>query len=250
MKKILITGPRSGIGKFLAKKLKNGNNSLYLLNRSNFEKIKKIKFDFIVHCAGKRPIFKSKNKIYDYYEDNIKLTEKITNLSFKKIIYFSTVDVYENSSLIKKENIKININNLKGIYPLTKLISESIIANKSQNYLIIRLPTLIGKTMRITSLYNILKKKNSFVPYSKNSIFNLVDYNTVYEIIIYWFKHNIKGIFNVASKKNIKISSLSKKSKYYGKNNYDVGNISITKINKIKKSFLENSIDVFNRHKA
>jgi nucleoside-diphosphate-sugar epimerase len=248
VKKILITGSKSGLGKFLAKELNTSSNKLFLLNRKNYKIIKKQFYDFIIHCAGKRPIYSENNEVYNYYKDNIKLTEKIVELKYKKIIFFSTIDVYEKNLKIKKENKKININNLKGIYPLTKLISENIISEKSKNFLILRVPTLIGKTMKRTSISKILKRKTDFIPYSKKSSFNLIDYKTIHRIIDYWLKNDLRGIFNVASKKNVKISDLSKGINSFGNNNYNVGNISINKIKKVNKSFVENSIDVMRRH--
>lgn len=248
MRKILITGSKSGLGKFLAKELNTYNNKLFLLNRKNYKVIKKQFYDFIIHCAGKRPIYSENNEVYNYYKDNIKLTEKIVELKYKKIIFFSTIDVYEKNLKIKKENKKININKLNGIYSLTKLISENIISKNSKNYLILRVPTLIGQTMKTTSIYKILKQKTDFIPYSKKSSFNLVDYETILKIINFWLTHNFRGIFNVASEKNIKIADISRGVNLFGKNDYDVGNICINKIKKINKSFVENSIDVIKRH--
>lgn len=248
MKKILITGSKSGLGKFLAKELNVNNNKLFFLNRKNYKVINQQSYDFIIHCAGKRPIYSENDEIYSYYKDNIKLTEKIVNLRYKKIIFLSTIDVYESNLEIKRENKKININKLKGIYTLTKLISENIISKNSKNYLILRVPTLIGHTMKTTSIYKILKKKTDFIPYSKKSTFNLVDYKTILKIINFWLKRNLKGVFNVASEKNIKISDISRGVNLFGKNDYDVGNICINKIKKVNKSFVENSIDVIKRH--
>ena len=105
MKKILITGSKSGLGKFLAKELNVNNNKLFL-NRKNYKVINQQSYDFIIHCAGKRPIYSENDEIYSYYKDNIKLTEKIVNLRYKKIIFLSTIDVYESNLEIKKRKQK------------------------------------------------------------------------------------------------------------------------------------------------
>ena len=70
----LITGINSGLGKYLYENLPNTVG----LNRStNFEAIKHIKYDTIVHCA-----FNKEMQITDYkkyLEDNILLTQKLKN---------------------------------------------------------------------------------------------------------------------------------------------------------------------------
>lgn len=248
MKNILITGHKSGLGKYIYNNLKK-KYEVKGLTRSNFKIIKNFSYDLIIHCAAKRPIYGGSNNILEYYKDNILLTEKITDLSFGRIIYISTIDVYEKSVNQKKENIEINPNFLTGIYPISKLISENIIKEKTKNFLILRLPSIIGSGTKKGSIYNLLRKKNNIISYSKESNFNIVDYSTILNIILYTFKKKIIGIFNVASKKNINIKNIiGKNFKNYGKYNYQVGKIDINKLKKINIKFIENTDQVIKKY--
>ena len=234
MKKVLLTGHKSGLGKFLKSKLKDYKILIY--NDQIFKK--NYFFDFIIHCAAKRPRYKKKISNIDYINSNIDLTRKLITLKFKKFIYISTIDVYPKNTKLKKENIIINLNKLETIYQLTKLSSEKILSYfYKDKSIILRLPSIIGKEMKKNIFYEIMytKKKNIKTHFSKKSKFNIVTYDEILNFLNKIFNKNIFGVFNLANKKNVSIENLAKKYKkkvIYGKTNYNVGNISIKKIQK------------------
>ena len=102
----LITGINSGLGKYLYESL---SHSVGLNRSTNFETIKHIEYDTIIHCA-----FNKENNISDYkkyLDDNIFLTQRLKKLKYKKFVYISSVDVYQKT---------------KNLYSHFKVFSETL----------------------------------------------------------------------------------------------------------------------------
>ena len=124
MRRFLITGINSGLGKYL---FNNLSNSLGL-DRNNFNLIKDEDYDTIIHCA-----FNKENNITDhkkYLDDNIFLTQRLKKLNYKNFVYISTVDVYQENPTM---------------YATFKKFSETLL---DKNDLILRCPMMLGDTMK------------------------------------------------------------------------------------------------------
>ena len=161
----------------------------------SFKKEKKFFKNIIVFASG---LANSKNINKKEFVREKKLLKKFLNIKKKKLIYFSTLDIFR-----KKKNAytrhKINIEN---------------ILKKKKNILIIRLPQLIGKSNNKHTIFNFLnfnlrinKKIKIFVNYYRNFI--------DVEDLIFYVKKLIKNkinfnIINIYNKKSIKIVSLLK----------------------------------------
>ena len=150
MKKMLITGVTSGMGKYLHEHL--GGEGL---TRKNAEKIfsEHKRFDAIIHCAynSKREV--NSENLYSYVCDNIALTEKLLDLPHKMFIFFSTVDVYPRAKGLHKEDEVIRLSDVTGMYAITKLISESLVTNKG-------LPFMMSKNGPLRSVEpNIMEER-------------------------------------------------------------------------------------------
>ena len=167
----------------------------------SFKREKKFFKNIIVFASG---LANSKNINKKEFVREKKLLKKFLNIKKKKLIYFSTLDIF-----IKKKNAymkhKINIEN---------------ILKKKKNILIIRLPQLIGKSNNKHTIFNFLnfnlrinKKIKIFVNYYRNFI--------DVEDLIFYVKKLIKNkinfnIINIYNKKSIKIVSLLKIFKKQG----------------------------------
>ena len=124
MEKFLITGTGSGLGKYLYENIPNTIG----LNRNNFAEIKTQSYDTIIHCA-----FNKENDITDYkkyLDDNIFLTQQLKTLNYKKFVYISTIDIYQ------------DFNNS---YIQFKKFSESMLNSTD---LILRCSMMLGNTMK------------------------------------------------------------------------------------------------------
>jgi nucleoside-diphosphate-sugar epimerase len=244
----LITGIKSGIGRYLYEKLGgvglSRENQEELLNKD----LKNHKFDVIIHCAFNSSKEISKRNLYQYYSDNVELTRKTLEIPHNKFIFFSSVDLYNKNDEISLETDEINLQN-KDVYALTKSISEVLIEQKSKSYLILRPTTMLGSYSRYSTIQKLIKEENPIIMLRENSIYNFILYEDVLSFIKESTKKNLEGIFNLASNDNISLKevvSILKKQINYGEILYKVGNISNRKINGITNIFNKTSLESFN----
>ena len=157
-----IIGFNGYIGSYLTKKIK----FKFKYNSKNISLLKKKKFNeayiaaphSLKYWAIKNPT--KDTNIVDNFIENLK------NLKTKKIIYFSSTDIYTNKHNVN-ENSKIIKKNLN-IYGYNRLRIEKYIIKNFKNYLIIRLPALFGWNLKKNFFYDLLNSKK-FKFYNKNT---------------------------------------------------------------------------------
>ena len=182
--KYLVTGIKSGLGKYLFKNLLNSDG----LYRNNFEEISSNKYDIIIHCAFNKKNILAYNEYYDYLDDNVFLTQRLLNLPYKKFIYISSVDIYGNNNM----------------YSMFKQFAESIVI-KNNNIVILRLPVLLGSEMKPNHLFKMLK--NEKISLSDKSTFNYILYSDLLNIILNYNFTNT--IYNIVSNDTISLKYIS-----------------------------------------
>ena len=166
-------------------------------------KIKKdlIRTNYIIYAAG---ISHSKTKSKRNLNKELSLFKIFSKNNFsKKVIYISTADATN------------NISN-KSLYVKNKIKIEKLIKKKFKNYIILRLPQIIGKS----------KNKNTLINYF---YFNIKNSKPL--VLIKNFKRNVLDIDDIL--KLIKIIVYSKKTKnkvIILSNRYSVQPIDIVKI--------------------
>lgn len=169
----------------------------------NLNKIKKdlIKTNYIIYAAG---ISHSKTKSKKSLNRELNLFKIFSKNNFsKKVIYISTADVTNNV---------LN----KSLYVKNKIQIEKLIKKKFKNYIILRLPQIIGKS----------KNKNTLINY-----FYFYIKNNKPLVLIKNFKRNVLDIDDIL--KLLKIIVYSKKTKnkvIILSNKYSVEPIDIVKI--------------------
>ena len=260
---ILITGSQGFLGRNLPKKLNKvgftcygigrgkwkGNNhkkwGYYkningTINKKNLLKFKKIKFKYLIHCAGgvspNTSLLKSITKKIDY-EKNV--SSIISTLNFfvhkkdlPKVILISTVSVYGNSKKkrIKEETKTKPISN----YSINKVIAENICKeyyhNKKIDFIILRGSSLYGNGLKRQIIYDvcskIFKKNNTFYG-TGNEVRDFIHIDDFTQFIKCILIKSFNGfyIINVGSGNGIKISEV---------------------INYIKKKFKDKKKPLFN----
>tara|TARA_E500000178_G_scaffold354867_1_gene425436 strand:- start:1169 stop:1876 length:708 start_codon:yes stop_codon:yes gene_type:complete len=179
----------------------------------NLNKIKKElkETNYIIYAAGiSHSKTKSKKELNRELNSFISFSKKNY---FKKIIYISTADVTNNI---------VN----KSLYVKNKIKIENLIKKKFKNYIILRLPQIIGKNRNMNTLINFFYlniKKNKPLILIKNFKRNVLDIDDVLKVI--------KIIINNKKLKN-RIITLS--------NKFNVQPIDIVKIFEKKMSKLVN----------
>jgi len=153
---------------FVGQKLLSQKKFKFLFNSKNINKIKNKKFNY-VFCAGAPGIKWMANKYpkQDLASINV-LKKNIENISCKKFILISTVDVYSNS--INKTEKNKPITSKKNFYGKNRLDLEKFVMKNFANFLIIRLTALVGKQLKKNILYDI-KNKFQLDKINKNSVY-------------------------------------------------------------------------------
>jgi dTDP-4-dehydrorhamnose reductase len=179
--KILVTGTNSGLGKYINNILPNS----IFLNRKNRKTIIKSReeYDIIIHCAfnTKNAGRKDVKDVFSYIDDNILLTNELTSIRHKKFVYISSIAVYDE---------------LISPYMQTKIYAESIVQNKSNNPLIVRCSSLLGRHMRKNTLTKIITEEKPKITLAKNSTYNLINHEDVLNFISDSCKKKVSGIFD------------------------------------------------------
>lgn len=223
MKKFLVTGCRSGLGKFLFESLGDVEG----LDRNNYHEISKKKYDTIVHCAFNKEVdIKNYKK---YIDDNIFLTQRLKKIEHKKFIYISSIDVYS-------ENLNV--------YSIFKKISESLLDTDD---LILRCSMIVGKTMGNNHLKKI-SSLESRISLSENSIFDYILMDDIKFFLENFDYKNLKGTFDFVSNNPIYLRDVKKFFKsntqtgdyVYNSNNEKFTNPIYKIVEKLNKSSIKN----------
>lgn len=247
---ILTVGTGSGIGKYIYQTL-GGKELTRATSPEELRALEKNGVDIIIHCARNDNTKVTSESLYNYINDNVFLTKRLTKIPHKKFIYFSSVEVYPKDRKEHFEDEIIDINELRTIYGVTKLMSETIVINDCKNYISIRAAALLGKEMKKNSFAQILADRHCKLSLAPNSNYNYVLYSDILEFIRYATKYDLTGIYNAAGAGNIKLSDLSDMigaKPQYGDYVYNIGEINTIKIAEIIPGFRRSSkenIEIF-----
>ena len=265
--KIIITGPNGFIARNIISKIKVKNEITLLSHKkprfSYLTKFKTVKFDLskniipeltcdvLIHAAAITP-----QKKYSYKEYNntnfISLKKIIKNIKIeKRIIFFSTSDIYKNQreTLNLKENLDIDIKKISN-YAKSKYKCENFLKKLNQNNhpfekIILRLPGIIGDNNHnnfISNLVNnILLDKKLFYFGGENLFNNIYHIDSLLKVIK---KLSRKGtnknfeIINIGSNEPLKINEVIQllNGKIVEKNsNQSKKNMFTTNVSKLNK---------------
>ena len=242
--KILITGNRSGLGRYLFEALPCCG-----LNREiGIENYKNDSFDTIIHCAYNRARDIGNVNLYNYTYDNVLLTYELTKVQHDRFIYISTVDVYPKNGELHKENELIEVKDIDSIYGITKLMSEEIIINNCENYLILRPTALLGPYIKPNSLTKIMDDDMENFTLSSGAQLNYVLHEDMLKFINLVIKKDLMGIYNLSSKENLPLFEIArivgKDCSECGTHHYWIGNIDNSKVTKIFPDFDKHTKDI------
>ncbi len=208
----------STYNKSFPKNLKNIKNvslkKLDLLDNLNFKK----KFDVLIHCASAIPDYNFDKKKIN--QTNVSGFKKILSIckknECKKIILLSTMDVYGDIQVNKvNENYigkKVNWygKSKKKMEDLLKIYCQK---NRIDGF-IFRLPGVVGKNSSHNFLSNLMKKikKNqNLIIYNPKAMFNnLIHVKNLCSIVEQILKKKGIKIYNLGTKKPLKIADVVK----------------------------------------
>jgi nucleoside-diphosphate-sugar epimerase len=132
---------------------------------------------------------------YEFEKETTLLNDTISKNKNKKLIYFSTVF----------------IDNIKSKYYTHKKNMETIIVEKCQNYLIVRLPQVVGYCGNSNNLFNFLKNKincGDEIQIDKSAIRSLIDVDDVYKIVTNIIPKYSNQILNLKGIEDVYVSDI------------------------------------------
>lgn len=246
---ILTTGVKSGIGRYIYENL-GGIGFSRDSSLEDWQKIRKDGADIIIHCAANSSHEITSRNLFEYVNDNIFLTQEIATIPHKKFIFFSSIDVYPKNNINHQEDENIIVDEVNGIYGMSKLISESLINRLSKNFLILRCAGLLGIHSRRYNLIKLIEDSHPILFLSGDSVLNYILYSDILNFIKFAISNNLCGIFNIASLENItlfEIAEMLGKKVKFGNYQYNCGNIDNRKVTAVFPSFRKNSKEVVNQ---
>ena len=217
-KKVLVTGVKSGLGKYIYNLLP-GCTGLVRENRKDIIE-KNDSYDLIIHCAFKAQ-GAGKNNINDYYkyvDDNILLTKELTSLKHNKFVYISSIIAYS-------EEVSA--------YKYSKLFSEAIVEKTSNSPLIVRCSSLLGEAMRYNTLMKIINDETSEITLTKDSTYNFIRHSDLLEFILKAAKKDVTGVVDFVASDYIELKEVVDRlnsSVAYGSYTFKTPNASNTRL--------------------
>ncbi len=130
-------------------------------------------------------------------------------IRFNKFIHISTVDVYPDTSSIEltKESLNINTDKL-GNYGFHKLYAENYVKHFCENFLIFRLPGLVGNGLTKNPAYDFIHPHKK-VMISERSQLNFIHTDFIAESIFKIAELGLKNeTYNLAASNSIEISKI------------------------------------------
>lgn len=190
MAKYLVTGIKSGLGKYLYENLPDAHG----LDRGGFNLIKNEEYDTIIHCAFNKA--QSSTDIGDHYgylEDNILLTQDLLKLKYRKFIYISTIDVH---------------NPTPNVYGLFKRFAESVV-KRHVGTIILRPSMILGQDTKPNHVSK-LRDNITSIGLSGDSKFNYILNSDILKFIESYSLRCPEGIIDFVANSSVKLSDTHK----------------------------------------
>ena len=230
---IFLIGGTGLVGSGFLRYFKEKKIPFKLITSKNKKKFFNKKCNLLIDCNGngsKRAGIK--DPFFDFNASVLTVVENLIKIKYKKYIYISTSQVYENLSnkIFTKEDFLINFKKINN-YGFNKYIAEMYVKKYVSNYLIIRLPYVIGPGLKRNPFYDIPNKRETYL--TLNSDINCIHTDTIAKLTMQINKNNNKKTYNLGSKENIKVREILK-----------MCNIGINELKKTKKTKDFNKINL------
>ena len=204
LKSVAIIGGRGMVGSDLTRYLKSHFGKITSIDRKNYDRYKRKRFDIVINANGNgNKIWAKNNVLSDFAASTTSVYTSLFDFPCKTYIYISSADVYENHTSTKTTNESGNIEVEKlSSYGFHKYLGECIVRNFTKNYLILRCPMILGTNLKKGPIYDILHNSRLFV--NADSAFQMITTYELAQIIYFLLSKNItKEVFNVGGKSSV-----------------------------------------------
>ena len=206
---IFLVGGNGLVGYAFQKYFKEKKIKYLNIQRQNQSLFKGKKCDLLIYANGNaNKTLAEKNPEYDFENTLQSIFFYLRNIRFKKFIFFSSIDVYEDTSKKKNTSEKSSLTN-KSVYGINKIISEMYVKKFAKNFLIFRLGGLVGDKLKKNPIYDIFNRKKIFT--SINSEMNFIHTDFIPKIVFNLINKKINNeTFNLASTNSVSIKNILK----------------------------------------
>lgn len=139
---------------FVGSNLLNQTNFDFVFNSKNIHESFGLIPDLLIYSGVKAEKFLANSNPENDFQIIENAINNIQKINPKKIVLISTVDVYP-IPINVSENSEIDNSNLQ-VYGKNRLYLENWVENNFDDYLILRLPALIGKNLKKNFIYDII----------------------------------------------------------------------------------------------
>ena len=207
-----IIGGKGLTGSAFVRYFDQTNTKYEIIQKENKNEFIGKSCDVLIFANGNALKYKAnKEPLFDFNASIASLAEYVHGIKFKKFVHLSTVDVYDRKTDedTTKEDVKINPS-LLDVYGYHKLLAENYVKHFCNDYLIFRLPGLVGIGTKKNPAYDFCKQGKE-VMISPNSTMNFINTSLITKSILKILGLKISNqVFNLASKNSIKIRDIEK----------------------------------------
>ncbi len=207
-----IVGGKGLTGSAIVNLLKNKNKEYKIIQKENKTDFFGKNCDVLIFANGNALKYKANaDPFFDFQASLESVAEYIHKINFKLFVHLSTVNVYDKKDAKETTHENIEIDSTKlDTYGFHKLLTEKYVKQYCKNYLIFRLPGLVGQNLQKNPAYDFIHKEKK-VMISSESIMNFINTNKVAEVILNIIQQKIQNeVFNLASSNSIKIRDIKK----------------------------------------
>lgn len=206
--KIIVIGANGLLGSDLVSNLSK-DFEVIRVTKENYDSQKDKSCDVLINANGNsRRFWANEHVLEDFQASTVSVYHSLFDFSFKKYIYISSSDVYENhtSPETTKEDRRIDVKKLSP-YGLHKYLSERIVMNATSDFIILRSSMMLGKNLKKGPIFDILHDKELFI--TKESKLQMITTEEVARIVKTMIVKRVSGeIFNIGGKGTVTVSSI------------------------------------------
>ncbi len=208
---ICIIGSQGLVGSQIYNSLKDNKKlKVYPVSRNNIDEFKDFKCDILINSNGSgNKGFCNVNPIESFKINCLSTYNYMNHFVPKRYILISTVDLYNSTSDLNKtkETVKIDASKLQ-VYGFHKFITENIIKQFYNDFLILRLPGLISSSLKKNSIFDIAHERNLFI--SKQSKLNFISTIEIANFINRFLFESPYDLVNLVASSSLSINDVIK----------------------------------------
>lgn len=206
---IFIVGGKGLTGSALVRNLEKKNIEFKIIQKENKEEFFGKNCDVLIFANGNAVKYKAnEDPFFDFHASLSSIAEYVHKINSELFVLLSSIEVYDQHSLEpSREDALIDEQNLEA-YGYHKFLAENYVQKFAKNFLIFRLPALVGIGTRKNPIYDFLHNDKK-VMISHNSQLNVINTSVIADIVLEMIDKNIRNeIFNLASTNSVKIGDI------------------------------------------